>query len=104
MKPADIGKMLQKAQQAQAKLQEEIAALTAEGTSGGGVVKATVDGGKNLTALTIAPEVLEEPDPSMIADLVLAAVADAQRRVDAEIQKKVGSMTSAMGLPPGFGF
>lgn len=104
MKPADIGKMLQKAQQAQAKLQEEIAALTAEGSAGGGVIKATVDGSKTLTGLMIAKEVLEDSDPEMLADLVIAAVADAQRRVEEQIQKKVGSMTSAMGLPPGFGF
>jgi hypothetical protein len=99
-----MGKMLQQAQKMQQKLQEEIAAIRAEGTAGGGVVKAVVDGQKGLLSLEIAPEVVEEPDAAMIADLVLAAVHDAQRKADEEAQQKVGALSGAMGLPPGLGF
>jgi DNA-binding protein YbaB len=40
----------------------------------------------------------------MVADLVLAAVNDAQRVVDAEVQKKMSALAGMMGLPPGLGF
>ncbi len=90
MKP-NINKMLKDAQRAQEKMQEEIAALRCAGTSGGGVIRAV-------------PEALEDPDPAMVADLVLAAVNDAQRVVDAEVQKKMSALAGMMGLPPGFGF
>lgn len=104
MNPAKMAKMVQKAQQMQAKLQEEIAALRVSGSSGGGAVRATVDGQKNLVALEIEPEVVGDADAQMLADLVLAAVSDAQRRADDEVQQRVGSIAGAMGLPPGLGF
>jgi DNA-binding YbaB/EbfC family protein len=99
-----MGKILKQAQQAQEQMQAEIAALRLEGTAGGGVVTATVDGKKNLVALLIAPEALEDADPQMVADLVLAAVHDAGRRIDDEVEKKMGALQSMLGLPPGLGF
>ncbi len=104
MNPAKMAKMLQKAQQMQAKMQEEIAALRVEGSAGGGAVRATVDGSKNLVALAIEPDVIGDADAQMISDLVLAAVSDAQRRADEEIQSRLGSLAGSMGLPPGLGF
>lgn len=104
MNPAKMAKMLQKAQQMQAKMQEEIAALRVEGSAGGGAVRATVDGSKNLIALSIEPDVIGDADAQMISDLVLAAVSDAQRRADEEIQSRLGSLAGSMGLPPGLGF
>ncbi len=104
MNPAKMSKMLQKAQKMQAKMQEEIAALRLEASAGGGAVRATVDGQKNLLALEIEKDVIEDADPEMVADLVLAAVRDAQGRVDEEVQKKMDALAGAIGLPPGMGF
>lgn len=104
MIPGNLNKMLAKAQKAQEQMQTEIAALRAEGTAGGGVVKATVDGQKNFLALSIAPEVLEDKDPAMLADLVISAFHDATRQIDAETKKKMSSMMGMLGLPPGMGF
>ena len=104
MNPAKMSKMLQKAQKMQAKMQEEIAALRLEASAGGGAVRATVDGQKNLLALEIEKDVIEDADAEMVADLVLAAVRDAQQRVDEEVQKKMDALAGAMGLPPGMGF
>ena len=98
-----MNKMLKKAQEMQAKLQEEIAALRVEATSGGDAVKAVVDGQKGLVSLEISPEVLEDADAEMVSDLVLAAVHEAQRQADEQVQKKMGSFAGAMGLPPGMG-
>lgn len=104
MKNMNMNKLLAKAQQAQEQMQNDIAALRETGTAGGGVVTAELDGKKNLVGLVILPEALEEPDPQMLADLVLAAVADANRKIDAAVEKKMAQLTSMLGLPPGFGF
>jgi hypothetical protein len=98
-----MGKMMQKAQKAQAEMQQEIEALRCEGTSGGGVVRATVDGQKNLMDLQISPEALEEADAEMVQDMVLAAIHEAQRTADEEVQKKVQALSQKLGLPPGMG-
>ena len=98
-----MGKMLAQAQKAQEKMQQEIAALRMDGTAGGGVVKATVDGEKALLDLEIDPSVLEDGDATMVADLVLAAVSDAQGKIDGEVQKKMQSLAGSLGLPPGMG-
>jgi DNA-binding YbaB/EbfC family protein len=104
MKPATMAKMLQKAQMAQQKMQQEIAGLRLEGSAGGGVVRATVDGEKRLLAVVIEPDVLQDADAAELADLVLAAVSDAQNRAESEVQRKLESLSGAMGLPPGLGF
>lgn len=103
MLPGKMGKMLQKAQKAQAKVQEEIAALEMEGSAGGGVVTVVVDGQKNVRDLKISEEVFEEPDAAMISDLVLAAISDAQRRIDDEVEAKMAKLAGQLGLPPGMG-
>lgn len=103
MIPGNLNKMLAKAQKAQEQMQAEIAALRAEGSAGGGAVVAQVDGSKQLLGLTIAPEVMEERDPQMLADLVIAAVHAAHDQIDAETKRKMGAMMGALGLPPGFG-
>ena len=104
MIPGKMGKMLKEAQKAQEKLQVELAELRVSGSAGGGVVRAEVDGQKHLLSIEIEPEALEDADASMLSDLVLAAVSDAQRSADEEIQKKMSSLMGGLGLPPGMGF
>ncbi len=103
MFPGNLNKMLAKAQKAQEQMQAEIAALQADGSAGGGAVKVTLDGSKNLIALAIAPEVMEEKDPEILSDLILAAFSDASQKVDSETKKRMGAMMGSLGLPPGFG-
>jgi hypothetical protein len=98
-----MAKMLAKAQKMQEKVQEEISELRIRGSAGGGAVTATVDGNKMLLELAIAPEVFEDGDPDMASDLVLAAVNDAQRQADEEVQKKMSALSGSLGLPPGMG-
>ncbi len=95
----DPRKLMKQLQQAQEKIQAEIAALVIEATAGGGMVKAEMDGHKQLRSLKIDPEVVNKDDVEMLQDLVLAAVNEASRKVDEAIQEKVGGLTGGMKLP-----
>ena len=93
----NIQKLMQQAQQMQAKLQE----MVIEATVGGGMVKVRMSGAKQLVGVEIDPEVLDPEDPGMVQDLVLAAVNEAGRRVDEALQSKMGGV--AGGLAGGLG-
>ena len=95
----DPRKLMKQLQQAQEKIQAEIAVLVIEATAGGGMVKAEMDGQKQLRSLKIDPEVVNKDDVEMLQDLVLAAVNEASRKVDEAIQEKVGGLTGGLKLP-----
>jgi hypothetical protein len=97
----NIGKMMKDLQKMQAKLQEEIDTLEVEGTSGGGVVTARMNGKKQLTGLTFSPEAITPDDPGLLQDLVLAAVNEAGRKIDAEIQRMTQGLAGGLGGFPG---
>jgi DNA-binding protein YbaB len=60
----------------------ELSRRSAEATAGAGLVRVQVDGHGTLRSLTIAPEAFDGRDADLLADLVMAAVTDAQRRLD----------------------
>jgi hypothetical protein len=99
MKPKQMKKMLEQAQQMQDKLQRDLADMRITATAGGGVVTATVNGQKELLELSIDPAAVDPDDVEMLQDLVVAAVNEAARRVDDELQQKLGGMMGGMGLP-----
>ena len=92
-------KLMQQVQQMQEKLARDLEALRVEGSSGGGVVVATLNGQKQLLALKIAPEAITPDDPEMLQDLVIAAVGDAARKVDQEMGDRIGGLAGGMGIP-----
>ena len=92
----NIQQMMKQAQQMQERLQKQMAELRVEATAGGGMVTVTVNGAKQIQSLKIDPEVVSKEDVEMLQDLILAAVNDAQRKVDEELASKMG------GLVPGF--
>jgi DNA-binding YbaB/EbfC family protein len=95
----DPRKLMKQLQQAQERMQSEIAALVVEATSGGGMVTVEMDGQKQLRRLTIDPEVVNREELEMLQDLVTAAVNEAGRKVDEAIQEKVGGLTGGMKIP-----
>jgi DNA-binding YbaB/EbfC family protein len=97
--PQQIQQMMKQAQQMQERLQKEMAALSVEASAGGGMVTAIVNGAKQLLSIKIDPEVVSKDDIEMLQDLIVAAVNDAHRKADEEMQKKMGGM-----LPPGMKF
>ena len=94
-----IGNLMKQAQQMQARLAEEIAAIRVEASSGGGMVTVQLDGQKNCLGVKIDPEAAG--DAEMLQDMVQAAFNEAARKVDEESQKKTSGMLGGMGLPPG---
>ena len=99
MNPQQMQQMMKQAQQMQERLQKEMAALSVEASAGGGMVTATLNGAKQLLSIKIDPEVVSKDDIEMLQDLIVAAVNDAHRKADEEMQKKMGGM-----LPPGMKF
>ena len=97
----NIGKMMKQAQQMQERMQQAMADLVVEGSAGGGMVTARVNGNKQLLELTIDPEVVDPEDVEMLQDMIVAAVNDAARRADEELQEQLKGLTGGMGLPPG---
>ena len=90
--------MMKQAQQMQERLQKQMAELRVEATAGGGMVTVVVNGAKQLQSIKIDPEVVSKDDVEMLQDMILAAVNDAQRKVDEELASKMG------GLVPGMKF
>src|SRR5579859_2530452 len=102
----DLQQLLAAAQQMQDHLmtaQQELADTEVEGTSGGGLVKARVNGQGELVELTISPAAIDTADPAdtaqTVADLVLAAVHNAYRAVADLQQEKMGPLAAGIGQP-----
>ena len=97
--PGNMQAMMQKAEQMQKKMQEEIALIRVEATAGGGMVTIGMDGKKTVTAVKIDPEVAG--DVEMLQDMMMAAFNEASKKVDEEAQAKMGGLLGGLGLPPG---
>ena len=93
----NIQKLMKQAQQMQEKLLREQSELVTEATVGGGMVTVKMNGHKQLLNIDIDREVVDPDDPAMLSDLVVAAVNEAGRKIDEELQERLGGM--AGGLP-----
>jgi nucleoid-associated protein EbfC len=93
----NIQKLLKQAQQMQGKVQQELSETSVEAAVGGGIVTVRMNGHKQLLEVKIDPEAMDPADPSMLEDLFLAAVNEANRKVDEVLKEKIGSM--APGIP-----
>ncbi len=94
--------MLQEAQMLQQHIlqaQEQLAESQVEGSAGGGIVRARVNGVGEVTGIWIAPEALQSGDAEMLADLVLAAIRDGADAASDLQQQVMGPLTSGLGLP-----
>jgi len=95
----DMLKQAQKMQQDIAKMQEEAQSMTAEGSSGGGMVTAVANGKHQIESVVIDKEVVNPDDIEMLQDLVAAAVNEALRNVQEQIQEKMSKITGGMSIP-----
>ena len=95
----DLQRMLKTAKEMQEKLQQELAELRVDGSSGGGMVTVTLDGQKNLRSLRIDPEVVNRDDVDMLQDLITAAFNDAGSKVDEQLAQKLGGLGAGLKIP-----
>lgn len=96
----DMQQLLQQAQKMQqdlAEAQQELAEATVDGSAGGGLVKATVNGSGELKGLVIDPKAVDPEDTETLADLVLAAVRDAVASAEELQQQKLGPLAEGLG-------
>lgn len=91
--------LMKQAQQMQEKLQKQLEATVVEATAGGGMVSVKMNGQKHLLSIQIEPEVFTGGDKDMLQDLILAAVNEATRKVDAAMSEQLGSMTGGLKIP-----
>jgi nucleoid-associated protein EbfC len=99
---ADLSNLLQLGQQMQGRLSEiqsQLAQQTVTVSSGGGLVQATADGRGQIRAIKIDPKAVAQGDLEMLEDLVLAAVAEAQKRAGELYQAEVRKLTSGLPFP-----
>ena len=96
---ANLQRMAQQMQQEMLRVQGELEATTVDGSSGGGVVSATVTGKQELVSITIDPTVVDASDVEMLQDLVVAAVNDALRASRDLAEEKMAAVTGGLRLP-----
>ncbi|HEY2749916.1 YbaB/EbfC family nucleoid-associated protein [Phenylobacterium sp.] len=102
----DLSSLMKQAQAMQQKLgeaQDKIAALVLEGTAGGGMVKVAIKGTGELSRVDIDESLMTPGEAEMVADLVMAAHADAKRQLDAAqadlMKEAAGPFAGMPGMP-----
>jgi DNA-binding YbaB/EbfC family protein len=95
----NIQHMMKQAQEMQERLQQQMTDLRIDGAAGGGMVTVTVNGHKQVLALRLDPEVVSKDEVEMLQDLVVAALADAHRKVDASLASQMQGMMGGLRLP-----
>ena len=93
---SSMRQLMKQAQEMQEKLQRELNELVVEASVGGGMVTVRMSGHKQLVSVKIDPEAMDKDDPSMLEDLIVAAVNEAGRKVEEAMQGKMGSMASSL--------
>jgi DNA-binding YbaB/EbfC family protein len=103
----DLMGMMGKVKEMQAKMekaQAEIAALSIEGRSGGGLVTVVLDGKGQMNSIKIDPSLFKEDDVEILEDLIVAAHKDAKDKGEAQAAEKMSALTAGLPLPPGMKF
>ena len=95
----DMMKMMGKVKEVQARMkeaQDNLALIKASAESGGGMVKATVNGKKLLISLDIDPAILKSEDKVLVQDLIVAAVNKASDEVEVLAKEEIRKSTEGI--------
>jgi DNA-binding YbaB/EbfC family protein len=95
----NIQAALEQARQMQERLRTQMAEMRAEATAGGGMVTVVIDGNKTLRSVRLDHAVVSRDDVEMLQDLILAAVNDAQRKIDEQLQRSMSGLMGGLKLP-----
>ena len=100
----NIAGLMKQASQMQKKMEEmqaSLEAMTMEGTSGAGMVTVTLSGKNDLRGIKIDPKLADPEEMEMLQDLIIAAFADAKRKIEAVSSEEMAKLTGGLNLPPG---
>lgn len=98
----NIAGLMKQASQMQAKMQEmqaKLELMEIEGAAGAGMVTVTMTGKSELTRIKIDPKLADPAEMEMLEDLVMAAHADARRKIEAMTADEMQKVTGGMQLP-----
>ena len=95
----NIQSVMEQARQMQERLRTQMAEMRAEATAGGGMVTVVIDGTKTLRSVRLDPAVVSRDDVEMLQDLILAAVNDAQRKIDEQLERSMSGLMGGLKLP-----
>ena len=101
----NFNNMMKQAQDLQKKMaeaQKKVESLEAEGTSGGGLIKITIDGKNNVKSVKIDETLISKDDIEILEDLILAAFNDGKEKIQKKISDEMSLITGGLQLPPGF--
>ena len=99
----DLGDMMRHAQEMRdrfQRLQDELANMTVEGSSGGGMVSVTANGSQDIVFVRIGKEAVSLDDIEVLQDLICSAVNDALARSRDLMASEVSKISGGI-LPPG---
>ena len=106
--PGSMNNLMKQAQRMQRQMEEkqkELETKEWEASAGGGAVSVKVSGKKEVTSITLKPEVVDPDDIEMLQDLIMAAVNEALRKMEDEQSEMYGSLAGGLGgLGGGFPF
>ena len=92
-------KKVQKMQKEMKKLQDDLKKRTVEATVGGGVLTIVMNGEKNVESVHIDQSIIDPEDAEMLEDLMVAAVNEANKKVDDMMAQEMSKITGGMHLP-----
>ncbi|MBQ1628519.1 MAG: YbaB/EbfC family nucleoid-associated protein [Treponema sp.] len=99
MNPFDLLKNSAAIKEQAERLQNEMAAITAEGSSGGRMVTVTMNGKFEMTGIHLDPLCVDNRDVKMLEDLIIAAHRDAIVKVQEQIKEKSSSLLGGLNIP-----
>lgn len=98
---AGLMKQASQMQSKMAEMQAKLETLEVEGSAGAGMVTVLMSGKFELKRIKLDPKLADPAETEMLEDLVIAAHADAKRRIDAILAEEMEKATGGMGLPGG---
>ena len=100
--PQNMNAMLKQAQKMQEDMnamQEELEAKEYDISAGGGMVKLTITGKKEVKSITVAPEIVDPDDIETLEDILIAAINEAIKTVEEKAAQEMSKITGSLNIP-----
>jgi hypothetical protein len=101
----NLGALMKQAQDMQEKMgemQERLAGIEVDGSSGAGLVQVTLSGKSEMRGIKVDPSLMKPDEAEVLEDLIVAATNDARARLETRMQDEMSKVTGGLQLPPGF--